>query len=353
MLLSVIAKSFFIGSLSVKLIMLTLFAISIAGFAAFLQKFTILKLNLTRIGTFETLFLDKSNLSSLIESNRHKPNNPLAFSLILLVDAVKNKEKVNAVANVIKVSQIETRQRLSYLEKYFAIFTAISPLLGLLGTVIGIIEVFESISSANIQSVTLNLIAPGISGALVTTILGIVVSVINSIFLSYCMAKRQIIEAKNNVFLYTESNKMINIDNLYNFENQENLNASDKNFSQKTEVKETKIETKETTYNKNQNQQIQVIQPKEEILNEYVESEDEIETDDDQTDDIQENIEEDLNTDDEIETDDDDNADSDNEDNIQEEADGIESTDKDKDKKNNNNSGNTNNSDDDYNLDEL
>lgn len=210
MLLTIIAKSFFTGSFAVKLIMLALLGISIAGFAAFLQKFTILKLNLLRILKFEESLTAQLNIDNIVEANRSKPNNPLAFSLILLSDTIKkNAEKINAISNVIKISQIETRQRLSYLEKYFSIFTAISPLLGLLGTVVGIIEVFESISSANIQNVTLNLIAPGISGALVTTILGILVSVINSIFLSYCMSKRQIIENKNNIFLYSQANTLI------------------------------------------------------------------------------------------------------------------------------------------------
>jgi biopolymer transport protein ExbB len=65
------------------------------------------------------------------------------------------------------------------LRKYLRLFNAVSnvaPLLGLLGTVLGMIEAFEALSSANADSPP-DLLASGISQALVTTAAGLSVAI--------------------------------------------------------------------------------------------------------------------------------------------------------------------------------
>lgn len=74
----------------------------------------------------------------------------------------------------IHLSSIESKlaRNLSFLK----IIAMISPLLGLLGTILGMVEAFEAISHSK-DPVTPSLIAGGISKALVTTALGLVIAI--------------------------------------------------------------------------------------------------------------------------------------------------------------------------------
>jgi hypothetical protein len=58
---------------------------------------------------------------------------------------------------------------------FFGVMAAVGPLLGLLGTVWGIMDVFSSLQNSN--SVDIGVIAPGISEALLTTLLGLFLAI--------------------------------------------------------------------------------------------------------------------------------------------------------------------------------
>ncbi len=67
----------------------------------------------------------------------------------------------------------------NHMSRYLAILktlTTVSPLLGLLGTVLGMIDSFQSISSIN-RPITPSLVAGGVSQALLTTAVGLVLAI--------------------------------------------------------------------------------------------------------------------------------------------------------------------------------
>ncbi len=67
----------------------------------------------------------------------------------------------------------------NYLSQYLPFLktlTTVSPLLGLLGTVLGMIDSFQSISSIN-QPITPSLVANGVSQALLTTAAGLILAI--------------------------------------------------------------------------------------------------------------------------------------------------------------------------------
>jgi biopolymer transport protein ExbB len=70
---------------------------------------------------------------------------------------------------------------------WIALFIAIAPMLGFMGTVIGMIGAFDAIEVAGDISPTL--VAGGIKVALITTVFGLVVAIILQIFYNYCVAK--------------------------------------------------------------------------------------------------------------------------------------------------------------------
>ncbi len=83
----------------------------------------------------------------------------------------------------------------SNLEKnlsWITLFIAMSPLLGFLGTVIGMVQAFDDIQKAG--DISPNVVAGGMKVALITTIFGIIVALILQVFYNYILSK---VEALN------------------------------------------------------------------------------------------------------------------------------------------------------------
>lgn len=70
---------------------------------------------------------------------------------------------------------------------WIALFIALAPMLGFLGTVIGMIKAFDAIEVAG--DISPSLVAGGIKVALITTVTGLVVAMILQIFYNYCVSK--------------------------------------------------------------------------------------------------------------------------------------------------------------------
>ncbi len=70
---------------------------------------------------------------------------------------------------------------------WIALFIALGPMLGFLGTVIGMIQAFDAIEVAGDISPTL--VASGIKVALITTVAGLIVAMILQVFYNYCVSK--------------------------------------------------------------------------------------------------------------------------------------------------------------------
>ncbi|WP_026207764.1 MULTISPECIES: MotA/TolQ/ExbB proton channel family protein [Butyricimonas] len=70
---------------------------------------------------------------------------------------------------------------------WIALFIALAPMLGFLGTVIGMIDAFDKIQAAG--DIQPSLVAGGIKVALITTVAGLIVAMILQVFYNYCVAK--------------------------------------------------------------------------------------------------------------------------------------------------------------------
>jgi len=70
---------------------------------------------------------------------------------------------------------------------WISLFISIAPMLGFMGTVIGMISAFDAIQAAGEISATL--VAGGIKVALLTTVFGLIVAMILQVFYNYCLSK--------------------------------------------------------------------------------------------------------------------------------------------------------------------
>jgi biopolymer transport protein ExbB len=79
---------------------------------------------------------------------------------------------------------------MSFLERglvWLSLFITIAPMFGFLGTVIGMVEAFDSIEQAG--DISPSLVAGGIKIALLTTVFGLIVAIILQFFYNYCVSK--------------------------------------------------------------------------------------------------------------------------------------------------------------------
>ena len=70
---------------------------------------------------------------------------------------------------------------------WISLFISLAPMLGFMGTVIGMIGAFDSIQAAG--DISPSLVAGGIKVALLTTVAGLIVAIILQIFYNYCVSK--------------------------------------------------------------------------------------------------------------------------------------------------------------------
>ncbi len=70
---------------------------------------------------------------------------------------------------------------------WISLFIALAPMLGFMGTVIGMIQAFDAIAAEN--NISPGVVATGIKVALITTVAGLVVAIILQIFYNYIISK--------------------------------------------------------------------------------------------------------------------------------------------------------------------
>jgi biopolymer transport protein ExbB len=70
---------------------------------------------------------------------------------------------------------------------WITLFIALAPMLGFLGTVVGMVQAFDSIEAAGDISPTV--VAGGMKVALLTTVFGLIVAIILQVFYNYLLSK--------------------------------------------------------------------------------------------------------------------------------------------------------------------
>ena len=96
-------------------------------------------------------------------------------------NSLEDAEKAVVAYGGVQMGQLEKNV------SWISLFIALAPMLGFMGTVIGMIQAFDKIQSAGGMDATL--VAGGIKVALLTTVFGLIVAIILQIFYNYIIAK--------------------------------------------------------------------------------------------------------------------------------------------------------------------
>ena len=172
------------GALIYPLLFLLVWGLAIIGIKSF-QMSRKRVINPKMVEQVERLLLDRKILEAVSYCKKH-PAPMLNVLLVAILNYEKSEEKLK------EVLEEAGRQEVPIIKKYLTTLgtiASVSPLLGLLGTVIGMIGVFSELSAGGV--VQANQLAGGISEALLTTACGMVIAMPTLAFYNHFTSKMQ------------------------------------------------------------------------------------------------------------------------------------------------------------------
>ena len=166
-----------------KLVLITLLAFSVISWAIILTKWSLLRKAQVQSGRFMRAFRKAQRLQDIAAvSEQFKPS-PLVGVFEGGFQEYKRQlsspsgslRSLTAVQRGMQIGASEEITRLERNVPWLAITAAVTPFIGLFGTVWGIIDAFHGLGTAG--AATLRAVAPGISEALITTAAGLAAAI--------------------------------------------------------------------------------------------------------------------------------------------------------------------------------
>jgi biopolymer transport protein TolQ len=165
-----------------KLVLLSLLVFSLISWAIILTKWALLRRARVQSGRFVRAFRKAQRLQDIAAvANQFRPS-PLVGVFEGGYEEYKRQTAtagaLRSLAGVQRGMQIGASEAITRLERnvpWLAITAAVTPFVGLFGTVWGIIDAFHGLGTAG--AATLRAVAPGISEALITTAAGLAAAI--------------------------------------------------------------------------------------------------------------------------------------------------------------------------------
>ena len=173
------------ASLLVQTVIIILILASIYSWSLIITKNKIFKSVIQETINFEQKYYSGADIGILFDRIKKKTNKtPIEVIFCEGLEELSDLQEYAAVSNetiekvIYRAMNIEIVEQITKLEKNLASLAtigSISPFIGLLGTVWGIMNSFQSLAT-NTQN-ALSIVAPGISEALVATALGLIAAI--------------------------------------------------------------------------------------------------------------------------------------------------------------------------------
>ena len=174
----------------VKIVMLLLVLASIWCWAIVLEKVLVLRKERLFAQKFEELFWSGGSLDTLYDETRSNPRDSLSNVFVAamrewrratahgLADSNRADLRASLVSRIDRSMSFTITREMERLERgmnFLASIGSVSPFVGLLGTVWGIMSSFQSIAAS--KNTSLAVVAPGIAEALLATALGLAAAI--------------------------------------------------------------------------------------------------------------------------------------------------------------------------------
>jgi biopolymer transport protein TolQ len=165
-----------------KLVLLSLLAFSLVSWAIILSKWSLLRRARMQSGRFVRAFRKAQRLQDIAAvADQFKPSPLVGVFEGGYEEYRRQVAAVGGIRNLVSIQrgmQIGASEEITRLERnmpWLAITAAVTPFVGLFGTVWGIIDAFHGLGTAG--AATLRAVAPGISEALITTAAGLAAAI--------------------------------------------------------------------------------------------------------------------------------------------------------------------------------
>lgn len=169
----VIGSTFF-----TKAILFILISLSVASWAIMLNKYLYITAYKATITNFLTTLTNHSNIALIEESCNQFSNSSIKTIPVILLKLLRSHEQKRQVLSTETIINNAVMFEFNRLQKWMSVLataSSASPLIGLLGTVYGIMYSFISIHQ--LGNATIATVAPGIAEALMTTLAGLCVAI--------------------------------------------------------------------------------------------------------------------------------------------------------------------------------
>lgn len=157
-----------------KCVLAALLIFSVFSWAIILQKLGLMSRARTQSARFQRAFRKASRLQDIAAvAEQFKPS-PLVAVFEGAYEELKKQGGLRNANSVQRAMQIASSEEMTRMERrlpWLATTAAVTPFIGLFGTVWGIIDAFHGLGTAG--AATLRAVAPGISEALITTAAGL------------------------------------------------------------------------------------------------------------------------------------------------------------------------------------
>lgn len=207
------------GDAMTKFILIFLFGMSVVCWSLALYKLVLFRIKNNQLNKVVEALKDAGNFNNLFAAaTQYSKTMPGYFlsqclkhlkELLILKKSGKQEYAQGSGIDFLQMQIYQTVDEVMYQEEMhvsiLSLFAAVSPLLGLLGTVWGLVHAFLSISQK--QSADIVTVAPGIAEALITTIAGLLIAIPALMLYFVVNNKVKEIEYKLNLL----SDKVINI----------------------------------------------------------------------------------------------------------------------------------------------
>jgi len=165
-----------------KFVLLLLLAFSVLSWAVILSKWRLIRRAREQSGRFIRGFRKAQRLQDIASSAEQFRPSPLIGVFEGALEEFKRQmgttggiHNLGAIQRAMQVASSEEITRLERNVPWLAITGAVTPFIGLFGTVWGIIDAFHGLGTAG--AATLRAVAPGISEALITTAAGLAAAI--------------------------------------------------------------------------------------------------------------------------------------------------------------------------------
>lgn len=186
---SVVLASLFQYSFSWNVILVIIGICSLVSFTIFIERLLFLRRSEINTNQFIVTLRSVIRQGNMVEGIRICENTGGPIAAIVKAGLSRHDKNKEQIEHAMEISGLLEIARLEKNGKILAVIAHITPLIGLLGTVLGFIQAFSEMRLSGLVDISATRIGDALEYALVTTAAGLVVSIPSTVAYNYLVSR--------------------------------------------------------------------------------------------------------------------------------------------------------------------